>query len=105
MDTLKSRSREEAEIVRALNNGESLVIDNTNTTKRSRKRYLDFAKSFGVPVRSIYLKCPLDLALERNRLRKGKEQVPSFVVKFYNKKLEPPSLDEGFDSCVVVDVD
>jgi predicted kinase len=104
LDTLKSRSREETEIIKALCNRENIVIDNTNTTKRSRKRYLDFAKPFGVPVRSVYLRCPLDLALKRNELRKGGEQVPSYVVKFYNKKLEPPTLDEGFDSCEVIDV-
>jgi predicted kinase len=105
LDTLKSRFREEAEILKALEKGENIVIDNTNTTRRSRKRYLDIAKSFGVPVRSAYLRCPLDLALKRNDSRRGREQIPSYVVKFYNRKLEPPRLDEGFDSCEVIDVD
>ncbi len=104
LDTLKSRSREEAEILRALENRVSIVIDNTNTTRRSRKRYLDIGKAFGVPIRSIYLRSPLDLALKRNASRNGKEQVPSHVVRFYYKKLEPPDLDEGFDSYEVIDV-
>lgn len=104
LDKVKSRSREENEILKALNNNENIVVDNTNTTKKARKRYLDFAKSFGVPIRSVYLRCPLDVALKRNESRKGKEQVPSFVVKFYNRKLEVPSLEEGFDSCETIDV-
>jgi predicted kinase len=102
LDTLKSRIRERAEILRALQAGESVVVDNTNTTAASRKRYLDIAKSFGIPVRSIYLKCPLEVALKRNKARKGKERVPAFVPTFYFRKLEPPSVEEGFGSCEVV---
>lgn len=104
LDKVKSRSREENEILKALNNNENIVVDNTNTTRKARKRYLDLAKSFGVPVKSVYLRCPLDVALKRNESRKGEEQVPSFVVKFYNRKLEMPSLDEGFDSCETIDI-
>lgn len=102
LDTLKSRAREKAELLRALQDGESVVIDNTNTTVESRKRYLDIARSLGVPVRSIYLKCPLEVALKRNRERKGKERVPVFVPTFYFRKLEPPRVEEGFDSCEVL---
>jgi bifunctional polynucleotide phosphatase/kinase len=104
LDALKSRIREEREIVRALSSKESIIVDNTNTTRRSRERYIRYAKSFSVPVRSIYLKCSVDLALKRNELRHGKEHVPAFVVRFYNKRLQPPTLDEGFDSCEVIDV-
>lgn len=102
LDILKSRIREETEILRAFEKGENVVVDNTNTTAKSRKRYLEIARSFGVPVRSIYVKCPLELALERNTTRKGKEQVPAFVVKLYFRKIEQPKIEEGFLSCEVV---
>jgi predicted kinase len=103
LDSLQSRSREEIAITEALNNKESIVIDNTNTTRRSRQRYIEFATSFGVPIKSIYIRCPVAVALKRNESRRGKEQVPPHVVKFYNRKLEPPSPDEGFYSCEVID--
>jgi predicted kinase len=103
LDILKSRVREENEIIKALTNRENIVIDNTNTTKRSRKRYLDLARLFDIRVRSIYLRCLLDVALKRNEQRTGAEQVPSYVGKFYNRKLEPPTLEEGFDSCEIID--
>ncbi len=102
LDILKSRIREETEILRAFEKGENVVVDNTNTTAKSRKRYLEIARSFGVPVRSIYVKCHLELALERNTTRKGKEQVPAFVVKLYFRKIEQPKIEEGFLSCEVV---
>ncbi len=104
LDTLKSRSREEKEILAALERGENLVVDNTNTTARSRKRYIDFAKAFGAQISSIYIDCPLELAMERNRKRKAKEQVPAFVLRFYFRKLQQPKLEEGFDSCEVIKV-
>ena len=105
LDTLKSRSLEILEISRALKNGEDVVIDNTNTTVKSRLRYLDIAKSLGIPVRSIYLKSPLEIALKRNNMRSGKERVPDFVVKLYFRRIEPPQIDEGFDSVVVIDME
>lgn len=104
LDTLKSRYREEVEILTALRRSENVIIDNTNTTTRGRMRYIEMAKAFGVPIRSIYLKCPLELALERNSARRGKERVPDFVVKFYYRKLVPPTVDEGFDSCEVIEI-
>lgn len=104
LDILKSRTREEKEIVTALQNAESIIIDNTNTTVRGRKRYIDIAKAYEVPIRSIYLKCPVETAIKRNRSRRGKEHVPDFVIKMYATKLEPPSKSEGFDSCEVIEI-
>jgi predicted kinase len=105
LDTLKTRARESKEISSALENQESIIIDNTNLTIKGRKRYIDIGKAHKVPIRSIYLKCPVEIALEQNRLRTGKEHVPEFVIKMYHKKLEAPTNSEGFDSCEVVEVD
>jgi tRNA uridine 5-carbamoylmethylation protein Kti12 len=62
------------------------------------------ARQFGVRVSSIYLVCPLELALQRNSKRRGKENVPDFVVKIYYRRLQPPTLEEGFDSVEVYGV-
>lgn len=105
MDTLKTRAREYTEISSALEDQEPIIIDNTNLTIKGRKRYVEIAKAYKVPIRSIYLRCPIEIALEQNRLRTGEEHVPDFVIKMYQKKLEPPTKAEGFDSCEVVEVD
>jgi predicted kinase len=104
LDTLKTRGKEDVTILLALEKGENVIVDNTNTTRRSRKRYVDTAKAHGIPVRSVYLECSLDLALERNASRGGKERVPDRAVKFYHRILEPPSKDEGFDSIEIIRV-
>jgi predicted kinase len=105
LDTIKSRAREEKRILEAISGSKSIVIDNTNLTRASRKRYVDLARKYGAGVRSIYLVCPLDLALERNSVRKGKERVPDFVVKIHNRRIEVPSTEEGFESVEVVNVE
>jgi predicted kinase len=88
-----------------MRNQESVVIDNTNLTALGRKRYVDIAKSNNAPIKSIYLKCPIEIALRRNNLRTGKDKVPDFVIKMYHKKLQPPTNSEGFDSCEVIEVE
>jgi predicted kinase len=105
LDTVRSRRAEEALIMKSLDDSCSVVIDNTNTTINSRKKYIDVAKRAGVRVSSVYLACPLEVALQRNSKREGKERVPDFVVKIYSKKLEVPSLAEGFDSVEIIQTD
>jgi predicted kinase len=104
LDTLHTRSREDEEIANSLSNGRDLIIDNTNSTKKSRSKYIQMAKLFGVQVRAVYLKIPVELALQRNALRTGKARVPDSAVRFYFKILQPPSIDEGFDRVDVVEV-
>ena len=102
LDTLHTRKKEDEEIATCLANGYDIIVDNTNTTRKSRRKYVETAKLFGVPVRAIYINCPVDLALKRNASRTGKEHVPDNAVRFYYKILQPPSTDEGFDSVEVI---
>jgi predicted kinase len=104
LDTLHTRNREDEEIANALSNGEDVVIDNTNTTRKTRSKYVQMAKLFGISIRAVYLKVPLDLALARNASRVGKERVPDNAVRFYNKILQAPTVGEGFDQVDVIDM-
>jgi predicted kinase len=102
LDTLHTRKKEDEEIATCLANGKDFIVDNTNTTRKSRRKYVQTAKLFGVPIRAIYINCPVDLALKRNAPRTGREHVPDNAVRFYYKILQPPSMDEGFDSVEVI---
>jgi predicted kinase len=97
LDTLRTRKREDDEVSACLANGRDIIVDNTNTTTKSRKKYLQIAKLFGIPISALYLNCPVDLALKRNSTRVGREHVPENAIRFYFKILQPPSRDEGFD--------
>jgi predicted kinase len=97
LDRLHTRKKEDEEISNSIANGQDIIIDNTNTTIRSRSKYIEAARLFGISIRAIYLKCSLATALERNTFRQGKERVPENAVRYYNKILQPPTLEEGFD--------
>ncbi|MDA4130520.1 MAG: AAA family ATPase [Thaumarchaeota archaeon] len=98
LDVLHSRKKEDDELADSFRNDQDTIIDNTNTTIKSRRKYLDLARLHNVKIRAIYLKIPIYLALQRNALRVGKERIPDNVLRFYHKILRPPTVKEGFDS-------
>lgn len=104
LDIVHSRTKEDEELAKCIAADQDIVIDNTNTTIRSRAKYIELAKAYGAKIRAVYFNCPVDLALQRNALRSGKEKVPVAAVRFYNKILRPPTAEEGFDSVEVITV-
>jgi predicted kinase len=83
------------QIVAALRQGRSVVVDNTNATRESRKQLIELARSFGARVVGYYFDVPPRVCVARNAGR-GKK-VPKVAIFAIAKKLQPPSLDEGFD--------
>ena len=97
--------RQEALIIESLSRGESVVVDNTNTTREVRGRLITLAKGLGATVTGYYLPVEAADALRRNRGRAGRERVPDVAIFTARKRLEPPSFDEGFDRLYVVRLD
>uniref|UniRef100_A0A673BGW7 Polynucleotide kinase 3'-phosphatase n=1 Tax=Sphaeramia orbicularis TaxID=375764 RepID=A0A673BGW7_9TELE len=91
---------------RALKEGRSVAVDNTNPDPESRKRYLDVAKAAGVSCRCFHFSASLDQAKHNNRFR---EMAPSetkhakvndMVFHSYKKHFVAPSLSEGFSEII-----
>ncbi|MDY6451314.1 AAA family ATPase [Acinetobacter faecalis] len=97
LDMLKTRHRENIIFEAGLASKTKMVIDNTNPTKADRARYIQRAKDAGFEVISYYFETDLNSTLERNSHRIGKANIPEVGVRATYKKLEIPSLDEGFD--------
>ena len=97
LDMLKTRHRENIIFEAALASKTKIVIDNTNMTRSDRARYIQRAKTYGFEVISYYFETDLNSTLERNSHREGKANIPEVGVRATFKKLEVPSLDEGFD--------
>ena len=103
LSELKSRKQEMKAILTAINNEESIVIDNTNTTIEERSKYIELAKIYDCEIISCYVVCNKEVALKRNSDRIDKPMIPDAVVHKMNNRLIVPSKDEGFDKLYVVD--
>ncbi|GMT25580.1 hypothetical protein PFISCL1PPCAC_16877, partial [Pristionchus fissidentatus] len=105
-DTLGTWQKCVAEAKSALCAGKSVVVDNTNPDKESRRRYIILAEEMGkVPVRCFNMTTTMHHATHNVKYRllyKGGLGISSMVLRMHASKLEPPSLSEGFKSIVNV---
>lgn len=90
-----------------LENGGSLLVDNTLPDRKSRKEYIDMAKQYGKNVYiTIYnIDMPEKLSKHLNYYRvqssTGKEKlIPEIAYRIYNKKYEEPKEDEGINKII-----
>jgi predicted kinase len=81
----------------ALTCGRSAVIDNTNATRDSRAPLIEQARRHGAVVTGYYFESRIEESLRRNQGREGKSRVPDVAIYSTLKKLERPTLNEGFD--------
>jgi predicted kinase len=96
-DMLKTETRERILIEACLRAKQPFVIDNTNVTLDKRAGYIALAKKAKFRVVGHFFDCGVDEALKRNEQRSGKARVPKVAIFSMAKKLEAPTLDEGFD--------
>ena len=104
LDMLKTRHREDMIFEACLASKTKMVIDNTNPTKADRARYIQRAKDASFEVISYYFETDLNSTLQRNSHRMGKANIPEVGVRATYKKLEVPTLDEGFDQVFKINI-
>jgi predicted kinase len=101
-DLLKSagrpQRRQEALIADALAAGRSVVVDNTNPAVKDRAPLIALGRAHGARVVAYFFRTTPGDCLARNRLREGAARVPNAAIFIINKKLQPPSLEEGLDA-------
>ena len=102
-DLLKTKTRENLLLEYCKNTNLSFVVDNTNITKNTRKKYIQFAQSLMIPIIGYYFKTDIERSIKLNQKRTGKEFVPEIGILGTYKKLELPSIDEGFTQLYYVD--
>jgi predicted kinase len=97
LDLLKTRHRENMFLQTCFALLQPFVVDNTNATKRERHKYIEKAKAYKFKLKGYYFQTSIAEALERNKGRIGKENIPVAGIITTHKKLEPPTYEEGFD--------
>ncbi|XP_061574971.1 bifunctional polynucleotide phosphatase/kinase [Cololabis saira] len=107
-DTLGSWQSCVSACERALREGRSVAVDNTNPDPESRKRYVDVAKAAGVSCRCFQFSASLHQAKHNNRFREmapsdGKHaKVNDMIFHSYKKQFVAPALSEGFSQILQV---
>ena len=97
LDMLKTRRREELLVAACLQAGQSFVVDNTNPLPADRALYIDAARAVGFRVIAYFFETSLRDAIRRNSLREGKQRIPVPAVAGTFRKIQAPTIDEGFD--------
>ncbi|EGD74947.1 hypothetical protein PTSG_12542 [Salpingoeca rosetta] len=107
-DTLGTMAKCEKAAAKALEDGQSVVVDNTNPDPASRAKFIQIATKHSVPVRCVELTTPRDVASHLNYFRAiltdGKRRrIPDVAFNSFRSKYKAPSAGEGFDEVIKVE--
>lgn len=102
VDLLKTRHREQRLIEMCLATEQRFVIDNTNPTRLERSAYIAAAKAKRFTITGYYFRSRVEECLRRNSARPDDQRVPDVAILSSAKKLELPTVDEGFDQLFYV---
>jgi predicted kinase len=97
LDLLRTRRRERLLLAACIEAKQPFVVDNTNPTVAERARYVAPALAGGFRVTGYFFDADPRAAYERNRQRPGRAAVPAAGLFGTRKRLQLPSLAEGFE--------
>ena len=95
--TSRRDERQLALVKEALRAGRSVVVDNVNPRAADRAPLIAAARALGARVVGYVLDVEAKECLRRNRTREGKARVPDVAIFVHRKRMQPPTLAEGFD--------
>lgn len=72
-------------------------MDNTNPRREDRAPIIVMARGHGAEVVGFSLESDLKSCLERNAGRTGRERVPDKALSITSRRMQEPTLREGFD--------
>ncbi|TPE45828.1 AAA family ATPase [Pontibacter mangrovi] len=102
LDQLRTRHRERLFLDTCLKSQMRFVVDNTNPTRAERAKYIRMAKAAKYEVIGYFFESGSGDAVRRNSQRSGRFLVPVKGIYGTHKRLEKPTLSEGFDKLYVV---
>jgi predicted kinase len=97
MDLLRTRNRESIFVQTCLSTQQRFVVDNTNPTRAERARYIEEARKAKFRVIGYFFEPDSKASYERNEARSKKQKIPPAGLFGTLKRLERPTIDEGFD--------
>ncbi|WP_454884009.1 AAA family ATPase [Sphingomonas oryzagri] len=79
-----------------------IYFDAALPAAKHRKPLIDIARRYGATIEAVWIRVPLNLALERNKRREPDKIVPEESILSVAARFEEPSTDEGFLRVIVV---
>ncbi|OWF41319.1 bifunctional polynucleotide phosphatase/kinase-like [Mizuhopecten yessoensis] len=105
-DTLGTWQKCVSVCTKSLNEGKSVVIDNTNTVKEQRQRYIPLAKKAGIPCRCFVFTASLYQCRHNEKYRemvdKKHKTISDVTMNTMRSKYEEPENGEGFSEIVKI---
>ncbi|MEU3767372.1 ATP-binding protein [Amycolatopsis keratiniphila] len=92
-------------LAEALEEGRSVVVDNTNPSPEEWTPLIEVARRHGARVSGYWFPPDLERSQERNALRSVKTRVPDVGLYATLKRLRRPSAEDGFDELYTVGFD
>ncbi len=102
LDMLRTRHRERMLLQTCIAAQQSFVIDNTNPTIEERVVYVQAARESRFHVVGYFFPASVEECVRRNETRAGRARVPVKAIYSTAKRLQTPTLDEGFDKLYIV---
>lgn len=103
LDTLHTRNKEQLAIQKCIEAAQDFVIDNTNSTKDDRQRYIPMLRAAGYHIVGYFFQSKVRDCIRRNEQRCGKARVPNAAIAATSNKLQIPKKDEGFDELYFIE--
>ncbi|MFD2999238.1 AAA family ATPase [Pontibacter toksunensis] len=97
MDLLRTRNRERLFLESCFRTQMRFVVDNTNPTAAERQKYIETAKAARYEVVGYYFHSDTKDAISRNSQRSGRFLVPEKGIYSTSKRMQKPTMAEGFD--------
>ncbi len=92
-------------LTEALEDGRSVVVDNTNPSSEEWVPLIEVAKKYGAKVAGYWFPPDFVGSQERNARRQGKTRVPDVGLYATLKRLRRPGAEDGFDELYTVGFD
>lgn len=102
-DTLKTSNKSTLVAKKLMKENKSIIIDQTNPDKETRKKWIDLANEYNYKVRLILMTTSKELSKHNNCFRHivfNVKRVPDIAYNIYTSKFVKPSISEGIDEII-----
>lgn len=105
LDMLRTRRRERLLLHTCIEMKQRFVVDNTNPTSAQRAGYIAQARAAGFAIAGYYFDSSVRECIARNNMREEAARIPVMGIYATAKKLQVPTLAEGFDALYYVRIE